>query len=642
MDKERNNTNERIKLYILIMGVGVFFLVFIVKLFSLQVTNTNYFSEQAFNNKKQIIKIPTVRGRIFLSDGKVLADNKLSYAFYMIPYYFPRKSQDPNSFNKILNVMTNRLAINYGSIVSAFRKGRQNPYSSYLLKKNVPFEDVLYLAENLNNFPGLIYQEVFDRIYPGGDMYSHITGYVHNISISELQRKQNLGYDANSVIGKLGIESYYDLKLRGQEGYKVNIVDVKNRIKEEIYPEDGKAKPGSDITLSIVPNIQKIVYDVLDGFKGAIIVSKVSTGEVLALHSYPTYDPNIFSGVINSEKVNKLLKDDDRPFFNRAIQGEYPLGSVFKLAVALTALDNPTFDYRKKTYYCSGGLYIGDKYFKCEGVHGTQNLLTAIPNSCNVFFYKLGLDLGPNLIARYSKDYFNFGLNTGIDIAYEKKGQVPSPQWKIERQGAFWWDGDTVNFSIGQGYFSATVAQANLLTSAIANDGIAYKPTILAEEQTLGTSTKVQVNREVVIRLPFDKNKLKIIQRTMRDVVRWGTARRIENNKIKIAGKTGTSQVSGKDDPHSWFSAYAPYDAPPEKRLAVTVLIENGGYGSIYSAVFAEAIFQAIFNSRNPNLVVKERLQFFNANENKYDQWLKIKKQKPLPANYFNNDKKTL
>lgn len=629
---------KKVKSYFLLSGLIIFFIIFIIKLYSLQVTHKNFFSKQAFNNKKQIVKIPTLRGRIYLEDGTVLADNRLSYAIYMIPYNFPRNTINPKEFNRLVNVLTNRLSIPYRNLERVFKKAHLNPYTPYLLKKNVSVEDIHYLAENIDDFSGIIYQEIFDRVYPQGNPYAHITGYVQNISARELRKRKGQGYDPESIIGKIGVESYYDQELRGKKGYKINIVDVKNRIKEEIFPENGVPLPGKDIFLSIDPRIQNIIYQVLKGFKGGVIVTRPTTGEILGLYSFPSYDPNIFTGTINREVINAYFRDEDSPFLNRVIQTKYPPGSIFKLIMALTALDDPAFNYRTRKYFCSGGLYIGNNYFKCEGIHRDQVLLTAIPNSCNVYFYRLGLEMGPNVISKYSQDYFNLGINTGVDLAYEKNGLIPSPKWKIENLGSFWWDGDTVNLSIGQGYFSSTIIQVNLITSAIANNGIGYRPHILKKYRSMVDNSEIVNPQSIVIRMPFSQDKIRLVQRAMRNVVRWGTARRINNDKIKIAGKTGTSQTYDDLEAHSWFSGYAPYDAPPEERLVVTVLIEHGGYGSIYSAIFVEAIFQAIFAKRDPNLVVKERLQFFNANKFKYQDWLKIKKEKKLPEDYFENN----
>lgn len=626
---------DKKKLNYLIVLVFLAFSIIIVKLFFIQVNNQVFFSNQAFNNKKQIIEIPSIRGRIFLEDGTPIAVNKLSYSIFMIPYNFPRRKKNLKLFNYLIHEITNTLKIPYPNIINTFKKSRANPYTSYLLKKNVPVDIITYLAENQESFPGLFYQETFNRSYPQGEKFAHISGYIQNISIKELRNRKNLGYSSDSIIGKLGIEGYYDQQLRGQDGYKINIVDVKNRIKEEIFPDDASPVPGKDLFLTIDARIQNILHKTISGFNGGAIVTKASTGEVLGIYSYPSYDPNIFSGTIDKEKFKEYISNENKPFFNRVIQGEYPPSSIFKLAVAFTALDDPTFNPRKNLYYCSGGIYIGEKYFGGEGVHHSQNLVNAFANSCNIYFYRLGLDLGPNAIFKYSQDYFNLGLKTGIDLIYEKSGRLPSPKWKIEKLGSFWWDGDTANFSIGQGFALVTIAQINLITSTIANDGVGNKLHLLKKTRSLKDKKVETTKPSLVLRLPVKIDKIKIMQSAMRQVVQWGTAKRINSKRLAIAGKTGTAQSFGKEDPHSWFTGYAPYDAPPKDRLAVTVFIEHGGYGSVYAAVFTEAILQAIFNNRNPLLVVKERLQFFNANLSKYEYWLKVKKQGKLPKDYF-------
>ena len=397
---------------------------------------------------------------------------------------------------------------------------------------------------------------------------------------------------------------------------------------------------GKNLYLTIDSRIQDIVYKTLQGLPSGAIVSRVATGEILAIYSYPSYDPNIFVGELDKKTFEKYSKNKDKPFFNRVIQGGYPPSSTYKLVVSLTALDQRGIDFGTN-YLCLGKIYIGSQRFTCEGIHLTQHFDSAISNSCNVFFYKLGLKIGPKTISKYSENYFNLGKKTGIDLLFELKGRIPNQKWKIEQTGNFWWDGDTANTSIGQGFSIVTIAQTHLITTAIANDGKGYKLHLLRKYQSPDTSETFKPSKTATIDFPFNIRNIKYIQKAMRQVVINGTARRINLPNLSIAGKTGTAQTSvGNKKSHSWFTAYAPFNSKDKNDvIAVTVFVEHGGHGSTIAAPFASAILQGIFFNKDPILTVKENLQPWVRQKAKYEDWLKIRNEKRLPNSYFKNKK---
>lgn len=631
-----------VKLRSLLAMVCLAFIVIFFRLFHLQVIEFDSFRERSLNSRKQVVTIPSFRGGIFVDDGATpIVKNSPSFSLYLVPENFIKKTPKEQLTNGIES-LAEEFSIETNRLRGVLKKGRANPYRSYLIKQEVPREKIYKLAENLEQFPGIIYGGDYLRYYPYGDKYSHITGYIRPISVREYRDKKDLGYNLSSLIGKQGIEGYYDLELRGREGYKVQLIDIKNRIKEEYQVEEGEAIPGKDIVLTIDSRVQDIVYRTLHGYTGGAIVTKVSTGEVLGLYSYPSYDPNIFIGNFDREAFEALRNNPDRPFFNRVIQGVYPPSSVFKLVLTLAAMETPTVDLESFRAVCYGGLKIGPTFFGCEGVHLQENYFQAIAESCNVFFYQLGIKLGPRVIGRFATSYFGFGKKTGIDLLYERPGLVPTQRWKIENRGVFWWDGDTANFSIGQGFIQSTIAQINVLTAAIAGDGIAYKPHLMKRmiskefsRSDDGKDLFYEKKPELLVELPFAKDDIKRLQRAMRAVVDWGTARRMNSSKLLVAGKTGTSQVAKGQQPHGWFTAYAPYDGPVEDRIAVTVFLEHGGHGGEMAAPFATAILEGIFLGVDPLFAVKRRLQSWKSKNARYENWLDIKKEKKLDESFF-------
>lgn len=640
----RNSPYYALKFRVLLGIMSFIFLIVIMRLFVLQIVKGEDYRQRSLNSRKQIITIPSFRGGIFIDDGaKVIVENTPAFSLYLVPENFV-KAYRGFGLDFAIQKIALEFDIREKVIRNVLRKGRSNPYRAYLIKQEVSKEKIHYLAENLEKYPGLIYGGDYHRHYVEGSKYGHITGYIRPIGIREYRKRKNLGYNISSFIGKQGVEGFYDIELRGREGYKVQLVDIRNRVKEEYQLQEGEAIPGKDIILTIDSRMQNIVHRVMQGYPGAAVVSKVSNGEILALYSFPDYDPNIFIGNFGKEDreiFDQLKNDPNRPFLNRVIQGNYPPSSVFKLVLALAAMEIPVVDLKKFNAECKGGIKIGPTLFGCLGVHGRQNYVEAIAHSCNVFFYHLGLKLGPKVIHRFAQNYFNFGKKTGIDLLYERPGLMPTQKWKIENQGGFWWDGDTANSSIGQGFVQTTVLQINVLTAAIAGDGRAYVPHLMRKIVSKeGKGATYKKKPKILVELPFPAKNIKDVQRAMRAVVNWGTARRSNTDKFLVAGKTGTAQTSREHQYHSWFTAYAPYDAPIEDRIAITVFLEYGGHGGVIAAPFAMSILEGFFLGVDPLISIKKRLQPWKTQRVKYLNWLKIRNEKPLPESFFAVEKK--
>lgn len=620
----------RIKLYVIAGGVSLLFLIILGRLFYLQVLSQKYFESLALGNKQQTIIVPAHRGEIYVDGGKTrIVKNETSFSIYVVPNNFPKEPERSllvDQLGAIFGMDTNRL-------VTALKAGRWNPYRSRIVMDDVPISKIYYLAEHLDDFPGLNYQYSPKRVYSNGLMWSHIVGYIRGISSAEYGEKSHQGYNRNSLVGKKGIEAQYDLELRGQDGYKIQTVDARNRVKGEVQPEGGEPVPGNDIILTIDEKIQKSVYDMMQGYPGGAVVTKASTGEILALYSYPSYDPNIFIGEVEKEIYDKYANDPQLPFFNRVIQGEYPPSSVFKIIVSAAALADDEVNFYRDIQYCAGGIAIGPQFFKCEGWHNAQNMFAGFADSCNVYYYRVGIKIGSEKIIRFAHDYFGLGKATGIDLPYERKGRVPSHRWKSEMKGTFWWDGDTANLSIGQGFLLATVMQMNTVTAAIANNGVAYQPHLLKSVRSATDGREIYAaKKNIQVELPLDKEKIELIQRAMRAVVEWGTAERAAgHSRVPIAGKTGTAQnIQG--NAHAWFSCYAPYQSQdPDKVVVVTVFIENGGHGGAAAAPFATSILESIYLGNDVRYNFKRIMQGWESRRTQYEEWLQKRNEGFLP-----------
>lgn len=623
------------KLNLLKLLLPVLFIVLVVKLWNLQVSEYQRYESMALNNKQQIIRLPAYRGEIFVDKGeKKVVENQKAFDIYILPNNVPRPWSERHKLaaqlEKDFNIQSNR-------VVAAIRKGRWNPYRPQVLKKNSDFQTILKLAEKLQDYPGVYYRDAPKRFYHEGEIYSHITGYIRNITPEQLRRKASQGYHSESVIGSKGIEGFYDLELRGRDGFRILDVDAKYRLIDEHTPLEGEPAAGNDLHLTIDSRMQEVMHRMMQGFVGGAILTRPASGEVLALYSYPSFDPNIFIGRLDIEKYRSYVENKDLPFFNRVIQAEYPPSSVYKLVVASALLGEDEVDFYRDRFFCHKSIQIGSQIFKNASYAGRKNLHDAIASSDNYFFIKTGIDMGSEKTIRYSKEIFQLGQRSGIDLMYERNGRVPTHQWKSEVKGNWWWDGDTANLSIGQGYMLSTIVQMNTVIGAIANDGKAKRPHML-EKVINVTDGKVLYKKqpETYVELPLEQDEVQKLQRGLRNVVVWGTARRGARSRLRIAGKTGTAQnVNGEN--HAWFSSYYPYKAQnPEDVLCLTVFVEHGGQGGSVAAPISAAMYEAIEYGGDPYFYYKRIMQAYTGHEAEYKAWLSRTGQGRLSSDYLN------
>ena len=613
------------------------------RLLQLQLFNQNDFENTIKNNIQDVVNLPAIRGKIYCDDGKkVLAQNKAIFSIHLRPETFPynihlRRKNHPekiSNYYRHLQEIEQQFEISTNKINGILRRRRRAFYKDYLLKSYSSVDKILELSSNKLSYPGLFYTFDLRRKYYEGIKYSHIIGYVGKPNNRQLKKNKSLYKDF--FYGKLGIEKYYDKELRGKPGQKTLIRDSRNKIRDDFFSYR-KKRPisGDDIYLTIDSKVQDILYQVMQGYKGGAIVSEVKSGKVLGLYSYPSYENDLFNKKLSKEIKSEYLyyqTNKDKVFFNRVTHGIYPPSSTFKIVMSCIALKNNISFY--KTFYCNKTFSIGNQKFKCEGLHKNVSMINAFAYSCNSYYYQLGLLLGPSKIENFCKEYFNLGLSTDMGLYGEKEGFVPSINWKLEKKGYYWWDGDTANFSIGQGFLALTIAQVHLVTSTIANDGIGYKLHLLDKRFSSVDKIEQKTRKEMSVRLPLKKSSIKNIQKAMRQVLLWGTARYFNSSKMRIYGKTGTAQEKIDKDPHAWFTCYGERKG---RKLAVTVFLENAGHGGTIAAPFAISILESIFFNRNPLLIIKEKMQVIDKPiiQEVYKKWRKIKGQKKLSKEYI-------
>jgi penicillin-binding protein 2 len=575
----------RFRMYFFITVVSLIFLALIIQLINLQIIHGSEYREKSRSNMEDFIPIPATRGEIYdrtfsgNRPGMSVVTNRPSFNITTIPARFKSSEE----MKGVIENLRTLLRIPEESIKLDLRE--RNPWERIVIIEDVNFESIVRVASNQHLIPNIDWEDAPVRVYNANNIFAHVVGYIGSISKEEYGRLRRSGYKYYQKIGKTGIEKKYDSLLRGKDGFIKRIVDVKNRTEGEQVGLEPVS--GSNIILTLDYEVQKATHDAMGDKKGSAVAIKVSTGEVLALVSKPDFDPNQMISKDNSVVVKKLLNDRDRPFLNRVIQAKYPPASTFKLVTAIAALETEK-SHPGKTFFCPGKFTLRgyrDKDFYCFQAHGALDLKQAIAHSCSVYFYKLGYKIGPTPIITYA-GYLGLNQKTGIDIPGEERSFVPSMKWKLRTYGQSWFDGDTINMSIGQGFLNITpIGMANLVAS-IVNNGIAYKPKVIREIRSADNSRIVRgFKKERLRETPLSPLTIKTIKTGMRMGVLIGTQKMLKNMKVQVAGKTGTAQTRSirKEDAtqHAWYVGYAPFDAPVEKAVAVAVLVEYGQWGAM-------------------------------------------------------------
>ncbi|MCM1320723.1 MAG: penicillin-binding protein 2 [Bacteroides sp.] len=594
-NKSDKRINKQKKIFTLLVIIIPCFCIYVLKLFSMQVIDNTLYQNQSKKNMNRAALLPAQRGEIFDRSSDVrLVTNIDTFSIEMIPGEIPN-----GKYDTVASKLASLLSIPKSDIDKKVPPSIRRSYSSVEIHSNVNLSVMSDIAENSTDLPGVSWKLKPQRNYLSTGSFSHILGYVGNITKEELKILYNKGYSNTSIIGKTGIEKQYDSLLQGTPGWESKIVDVKGKL---IRGTTSVQQPimGKNLILTIDANIQILAEKALGNRVGAAVVLKPASGEILALVSYPYFDSNIFNAENASSVYAQLTTNPNNPLLNRAVNAEYPPASTFKIIMTTALLSENSFPSDSKIE-CSGRLQYGDRTFRCHiGIpgHGFLDLRNALAQSCNVYYWTVGRDnLGVDVISSYAKE-FGFGQTAQIDLPNQSNGFVPTPQWKERRYHEKWLGGDTMNMSIGQSFTLVTPLQIANMMAMVVNSGKIYRPHLLKEVIDSQSGESVQNTKPEIL---FESNISKSVWNQVRDYLRYtvtnGSAQFPLRNKIvQIAGKTGTGEVSQyKDRWHSWFVSYAPFDAPPEDTVVVAVLVEAVNPWEWWAPYASNIILQGIF-----------------------------------------------
>lgn len=539
------------------------FLVVSLGLIHLTLVRGDELRDLSERNCIRLLSQPGARGKIYDRTGTLMVGNELSYDVLIM-------AERLNRLDEIMRTVSEVLGEDLTVIKRRFKSGFVGKSIPVLVASNIPRQKAIVLEELKVDLPGLVIQPNPVRSYPLGTTACHVVGYINEIDRWRLTKLSDYGYKTKDLVGFQGVEEKYDYYLRQEEGGLSFEVDYRGRLSRTLgfkQPENGR-----DIQLTLDIRIQRIAEEVIAGQIGAVVVMDPQSGEVLALVSEPAYDPSVFIRQDN-QAINLLFADKNAPLINRAISGVYPPGSVFKPIVAAAALQEKVID-AGTTFLCTGSTYIGTMAKKCWDVHGPQDVSDSLQNSCNVFYYKVGLLLGGQAIHDWAVR-FGMGRPSPFELPYEASGIMPSPLWRKIHRFKPWYDGDTANIAIGQGEVLTTPLQITRMMAVFASDGYLIDPYITRAVDGRDLSAYEQHKT----RLPISTPALQLIKKGLRDVVlqRSGTGHVLSDLPVAVAGKTGTAQAP-PGNTHAWFVGYFPYHAP---KFVICVFLERAGPGYV-------------------------------------------------------------
>jgi penicillin-binding protein 2 len=572
---------------------GLFLLMLLVKMIYLQVFRYDYLYSQSENNRIRMQPVIPPRGVIYDRNHVPIVDNRASYTLSVVP---AEATGTPAVDN-----LANLLGVTDEELRQRIRKNTINRYQPATVKRDIGFGKIAVLEEQNEEFPGAVYRQDQARQYCDSLDSECFTGYVGEISQDEMANLDQSIYRAGRMIGKAGIEKYYDRDLRGMEGTQYLEIAASGQLLGEMEDYPGTAsEPGKDLVLTIDLDVQKVAAKAFGEYRcGAAVAIDPRSGEVLAMVSKPSPDANIFSTVIPDSLWKAILADSANPLLNRPLDGLYPPGSTYKLVIAGAGLELGLIDKYTQFTPCVGGYQFGNRFFRCwnAGGHGKLSVIPAIEQSCDVFFYQLGYKLGLDEFNRFSQAC-GFGHKTGIDLPQEAAGNVPDKEWYDKHYGERrWTQAVLLNLGIGQGEILATPLQVAQFYCGLANNGLVYRPHLLKAE--IGPDGReTSRGAELSFTLPFSEKTLGILKEGLIDVVNGehGTARGSHLKNITVAGKTGTAQNPHGED-HSWFVGFAPAESP---EIVVCAIVENAGHGSEVAAPLVRDVIKAYMDKNHP------------------------------------------
>lgn len=585
-----------------------------IRLYVLQVVRGERYTEIAENQRRRRLPIPAPRGRILDREGRLLVDSRPIYNVIL-----SREDVKGKDINSLVEPLAEGLAVDKDILRDYFEMIKTMPaFESIQVKQDATPGDIAWVESHNLEYPELRVEQQPQRTYPPNGSLAHVVGYVGEISPEQVKQQnyKEKGLKPGDIIGQSGIEQIYDDYLRGKDGYREVVVDSRGRIQDEIEIVD--PIPGRDLVTTIDVDLQLAAEEQLKNSvtqRGVIIAVDPNNGEVLALASYPTFDPNLFSQRITTKEgraeYGALLNDPDTPLLNRAVQSRYPPGSTWKIPMAVAGLKQGAITLERSNLVCGGGITIGNKFTRCMGNHGSPDVKAAITHSCDGYFYRLGLKMGIDGIVQMV-DEFDLNKRSGIDLPNEVVSWTPSREFKRKMQprDPEWRDIDTVYSSFGQVYDVITPISLLRTIAGISVDGRLYIPHLLKEVKAFGNPGAEDYKAPVTFQ-PLDPSRPNpkvvpipeaidqaVVEGMWRVVNGGGTGARIQMAGFDIAGKTGTAQVVGlgkdvgKNKDHSWFVSYAPAYKP---EIAMLALIENSGFGGTHAAPAVRGVYDVYY-----------------------------------------------
>jgi len=578
---------------------GTFCLIFI-RLFYLQVINGEELRRLSENNCIRLQSTDPSRGMIFDRNGIRLVDNRPAFDLNIV-------LKDAKPIEQTVKKLSEYINVPESELMSKIENDKTvSSYKPILLKKDIGRNALAAIEVRKFDLPGVVVDVKPRRHYIERQTAAHLIGYLSEINADELNSGEYPGYTVGDYIGKFGIEKIFESFLQGKRGGRQVEVNVMGQVVRNLKTVD--AQPGQNLYLTIDLRVQKKAEALLTGVAGAVAAMDPQTGQILALASSPSFDQNIFVDGMSHEQWDALVSNPLRPLENKVIHGEYPPASTFKIITAIAALEEGVID-KNTTFYCPGYYKYGNRVYRCwrPAGHDSVNIVKALAQSCDVFFYQVGQKLGIDRLSMYAIAS-GLGSPTGIDLDHEASGLIPTKEWKKRRTGVAWQGGETLSVAIGQGFDLATPLQMLVLTSAVANGGKMYKPLILKSVYSPEGSVILESKKQLTGKLPVSKKTLEIIKEGLWNVVnnKKGTAWIAHVEGLDISGKTGTAQVVGRSKEHglseeklsqrlkshAWFVAYAPSVDP---KIAVSVIVEHGGHGSSAAAPIAREVIKTYF-----------------------------------------------
>ncbi len=569
----------------------------------LQLWHGDQLLSQAEGNRIRTVMTPALRGVLYDSDGDLLVKNIPDFRLVLNARDIPHQSAE--GYDQLWTKMEPIVGMTHDDLLEAFRRSLSSG-QAITVRSHIPYDEALRLMIQVRDVSGLMVETFYDRQYLVGEAFGHLVGYTGKMTEEEYATLSDDGYQLSESVGKTGVEKSYESILHGIPGYRNSEVDFRGEEKAVIA--DVAPLAGQNIQLSIDRQLQEHLYESLKSVVeerqlpgAAAIVSDPRNGKIRALVTYPSFDSNIFAGGSVAADYEQLLNDTRQPLFHRAVSGMYPSGSTFKPIVAAAALEEGVVT-PQTTVVSTGGITIDGGFSFPDwkpGGHGVVNVIQALAESVNTFFYLAGggdnettSGLGVERITDYARQ-FGLGSATGIDLPGEEGGFLPSRVWKEEYKNEPWYLGDTYHLAIGQGDILVTPLQVNAYTVAFANGGTLYQPTVV--EAITNASGDVVASPEPIVKGTDIVSPLAMqtVRSGMREAVRTGSARSLLSLPVSAAGKTGTAQFGSGEKTHSWFTAFAPYETP---EIAITVLVEEAGQGNDAALPIAKQALEFYFS----------------------------------------------